>query len=274
MAPPARTMEAPGSRAAAAVRGPPRHEWRRAWRRSSPSPGWRCPSATTYRGQGREPPTTCGRRWSPHPGLPNRPACWLRTRSVYDGPVQPAFSARVVGANPIDLYWRLDVFDHFDGSQWTPTAAFRRAGTALPHPPTRTVPARAVTATVSLDTPAAYLPAPDRPVEVSVGGLDVSASDGILAVPVGRPPVSRYIVRSMVADPSRSDLLAAANPAGTTGTTDPGSPPFPQAVTTLASTLIASAPPSPFARLTAIADYLTRAPFALPFAGAVSDRQR
>ncbi len=173
--------------------------------------------------------------------------------SVYDGPARPAFSVRTGSGDPTQLYWRLATFDHFTGMGWTSGAVFRRAGRELPPRPPLTVRTETVQADVSLAQAGPYLPAPDRPVAVSVDGLAVSGSDGSLGVPAGVASPTHYRVRSSVPVPSRAQLLTSSPVrAG-----DPGSPAIPPSVLSVASAAIAGAGPSPFARLTAISTYLT-----------------
>ncbi|MCU4185284.1 DUF3488 domain-containing protein [Acidiferrimicrobium sp. IK] len=173
--------------------------------------------------------------------------------AVYDGPVQPELSVRTSGADPTSVYWRLDVLDHYTGTGWVSTATLLRGGTTLPPGPRLQVPTTTVVADVHLDGPATYLPAPDRPVQVSVPGLDVAASDGVLAVAPGARQPRSYRVRAEVPDPGAQALLSAS-PAGGT---DPGSPPLPYAIQSVAASVVARVSPAPFARLTAISSFLT-----------------
>jgi transglutaminase-like putative cysteine protease len=180
--------------------------------------------------------------------------------SIYDGPVRQMFTVSTQGADPASLYWRLDIYDQFQGTQWTSSAVFQRAGVQLPAGPRLAVTTTPVTAEVTLLTPTGYLPAPARPVAVSVGGLDVSESDDLLAVPAGTAVPPRYVVRADVATPDRSQLLAGR---AATVPSDQGSASLPPGVTSIAAALIARAGPDALSRLANITSYLTGPGFAL-----------
>ena len=177
---------------------------------------------------------------------------------IYDGPVRPVLTARVRGFdNSRPLSWPLTVLDGFDGFQWFPTAVYRRAGTQLPPGPAVSVGVQRVRADVKLAKPQGYLPAPSRPVRVSVGGLDVSEPDAILAVPAGQRPPLSYQVTSVVPDPTSTQLLAAAIP----NPDDGGAPAIPGTIVDEASKLITGAQSNPLARIQRLHDYLTGPPF-------------
>ncbi|MDQ2728051.1 MAG: DUF3488 and transglutaminase-like domain-containing protein, partial [Actinomycetota bacterium] len=182
---------------------------------------------------------------------------------TYDGPPQEAFTSRVTGTgNPQALFWRLTTLDGFDEFQWSSTAVYRRAGTKLPAGPAVTAGVVQVRADVRLAPPSAhlpsgYLPAPSRPTQVSIGGLDVSGTDAVLALPAGRRLPPTYQVTSAVPSPSTDQLLSATIPAGT----GPTGPPIPPSISGLAASVIAAAQPTPFARLKKLRDYLTGPPF-------------
>lgn len=172
---------------------------------------------------------------------------------TYDDPERPAFTARVTGpGNPQALFWRLTTLDGFDGFQWSSTAEFHRAGTKLPAGPAATGDVLPVRADVTLAMPTVYLPAPSRPTRVSIGGLDVSGTDAVLAVPAGRRLPPTYQVSSAVPSPNSNQLLSATIPAAA----GPGGPPIPQPIFDLAAKVIATAQPTPFARLKTLKDYL------------------
>jgi transglutaminase-like putative cysteine protease len=180
--------------------------------------------------------------------------------ATYDGPPQPVFSAKVAGANPQTLYWRLATYDRFDGSEWVSSAVFQRAGTRLPAGPHLAAPTRSIRAVVTPANLPGYLPAPDRPSAVSIDGLGVGNTDGELLLPAGMRLPASIDVSSSAPEPSPGQLVDATIPAGAT---NPGAPAFPVAVEGLARNLAAAARPYPFARLTALSDYLTAPGFVL-----------
>ncbi|MFI6595574.1 transglutaminaseTgpA domain-containing protein [Nonomuraea sp. NPDC050536] len=109
------------------------------------------------------------------------------------------------------LNWRLAVLDHYDGVRWTSSARFQPTGGRVPEGEW-TGRSATVQQTITVDgLPGTWLPAAERPVEVSgVHGLAVDPTSGALLA--GTKPVKgfRYEVTSRVAQPSRADLLAAA----------------------------------------------------------------
>lgn len=188
--------------------------------------------------------------------------------AVYDGPVRPVFTVRGFavrgftapggGIDPRQLEWRLATFDHFNGTDWVSTDSFQRAGVTLPAGPAIAVPAATVNADVALSGsdplgPVPYLPVPGRPQAVSVDGLAISVRDGVLAVPAGIAPPDGYRLKAIVPRPTTDQLLSSVPVPGS----DPGSPALPPVVVSAASAVIAHSGPSPFARLTAIATFLT-----------------
>lgn len=178
---------------------------------------------------------------------------------TYDGPARPAFTARVTGpVNPQALLWRLTTLEGFDGFQWSPTAVYRRAGTKLPTPPTVADRVQSVRADVNLALRSVYLPAPSRPTRVSIGGLDVSDTDAVLAVPAGRRLLTTYQVTSAVPSPTANQLLSATIPAAASQ----AGPPIPQAISGLAADVIATGQTTPFARLLKLRTYLAGPLFA------------
>ncbi len=180
--------------------------------------------------------------------------------SIYDATPQRAFTAEVAGAAARSLYWRLATFDQFDGLEWASSQVFQRSGTQLPVGPNPTVRTMRVSAVIHPQALPGYLPAPDRPQEVSISGLGVSLDSGELLVPVGVRLPEEIQMTSVVPDPTASELLESA---ATPGSTNPGAPPIPPALISLARTLEAASSPNPFARLTALSDYLTSSPFRL-----------
>ncbi|MBO0693077.1 MAG: hypothetical protein J2P58_09285 [Acidimicrobiaceae bacterium] len=178
--------------------------------------------------------------------------------SIYDAPPRPAFTADVTGADGRTLYWRLATFDRFNGLEWSSSQVFQRAGNRLPVGPNVAVETKTVRAVIHPQSLPGYLPAPDRPQEVSVSGLGVSAGSGELVLPTGVSLPEQIRVTSVVPDPTASELLESGT---TPGPTNPGAPAMPSALTSLAHRLEASASSNPFARLTALTDYLTSSPF-------------
>ncbi|MGI8752087.1 MAG: transglutaminaseTgpA domain-containing protein [Acidimicrobiales bacterium] len=219
------------------------------------------PLGTHLPGAGARRPYDLRAAVQPAPRVPDQPNPLVTYASIYDGPPQPVFSVRATGADPRDLYWRLDTLDHFTGPGWTSTASLLRGGSTLPPGPLLTVATTKVVATVTLQGPqrgrAVYLPAPDRPTHVSIAGLDVSPADAVLAVPPGTASPTQYVVTASKPSPSKRELLAA----GSVFRPDPGSPAPSPLIQSTATAIVGSASASPFARLTAISTYLTGAPF-------------
>jgi hypothetical protein len=180
--------------------------------------------------------------------------------AMYDGPAQTAFTAQVTGADPTTLDWQLATYDQFNGSEWTSSAVYQRAGTGLPPGPHLRVATQTIKAVIAPSSLPGYLPAPGRAESVSVSGLGVAASDGELLIPARFQLPAQLTVTSTVADPTPSQLINAEVPAGATGAAAASIPPKLKA---LATRLANSAPPYAFARLTKLSDYLTAAPFVL-----------
>ena len=180
--------------------------------------------------------------------------------STYDAPPEPVFTAKVTGADAQSLYWRLATFDQFDGLEWSSSEVFQRAGTRLPVGPSLSVGTTTVHAVIHPESLPGYLPAPDRPQEVSISGLGVSVGSGELVLPAGLNLPEEIRVTSVIPAPTKDDFVVSA---ATPGPTNPGAPPIPSDLTSLARTLEASSSPNPFARLTALSDYLTSSKFRL-----------
>lgn len=215
------------------------------------------PVGTHLPGAGTRRPYDLRAAVAPAPRVPDQPNPLITYASIYDGLPHPVFSVRATGADPRDLYWRLDTLDHFTGTGWTSTTPLLRGGSTLPPGPLLEVPTTKVVATVTLHDPVVYLPAPDRPTRVSIAGLDVSPADAVLAVPPGTASPTHYVLRATKPSPSPQQLLAA----GSVFRPDPGSPGLPELIQSTATAIVGAASPSPFARLTAISTYLTDPPF-------------
>ena len=120
-----------------------------------------------------------------------------------------------VRAGPGAEQWRLTTLDHFDGQLWTSAAAFRRAGRVLPGDPEVRVATEDLDQEVTIDRLEGYfLPAADRPAEVSVPGLGVDPASGTLLVPRDRSTPRRYRVVSKLArrGPVQLRLAEAVTP--------------------------------------------------------------
>ncbi len=223
--------------------------------------GLSLPIGTSLPGAGARPPYDVRAAVAPPPQLASQVSLLAGYAAVYDGPVQPVFTVRAGGTEAGHLEWRLATFDHFTGEGWVSTDSFQRAGLILPPGPTLKVPAVTVQAQVALagpifrsgTEPVPYLPVPGRPRMVSVGGLAISAPDGVLAVPTGTVAPRQFGLKALVARPTTDQLLRSVPAPGS----DPGSPPLPPAVESVAGAIIAHSAASPFARLTAIATFLT-----------------
>lgn len=138
-------------------------------------------------------------------------------------PAETVFSAR---AAPGIEQWRLTALDRFDGQLWTSAAAFRRAGRVLPGDPEVKVATDVVEQEVTLDHLEGYfLPAADRPTEISVTGLGVDPASATLLVPQDRPVPGRYTVVSNLARRTPVELrLAEAVALEETGASPPSIP--------------------------------------------------
>ncbi|XTZ13459.1 transglutaminase domain-containing protein [Micromonospora echinospora] len=102
---------------------------------------------------------------------------------------------------------RYATLDRFDGTYWTSSATYWRAGRQLPAP---TGPAELVTQQIRIDQrgPLEWLVSAGRPVEVSLGGLGVDRTTGDVIFPENRPAPDGYTVRSAVPRISVADLPA------------------------------------------------------------------
>ncbi|MBO0714448.1 MAG: transglutaminase family protein, partial [Acidimicrobiales bacterium] len=221
---------------------------------------WASTGATALPGSRARQPYDLRAALSPPPVTVTGVSLLSRFASIHDGPARPAFEATVQGAPPGRLYWRLATYDQFRGDGWTSSALYRLAGRTLPPATALQVQSVPVSVTVRLTRPARYLPVVGTPVSVSVQGLGVSEPDNLLVVPAGKPLPPGYSFRSVLADPSKEQLLSAEVPGGRF---DPASAPLSPTVTSLAANLAAHARPDPFSRLTAIATYLRGPTFGL-----------
>jgi transglutaminase-like putative cysteine protease len=143
------------------------------------------------------------------------------------GDAETVFTVRTDGT--IAANWRLAVLDRFEGNQWTSTATFNRVGGTIAgdeHDDAGAAPtATTVRQVVSLDALEGwFLPAADRPVEVSPSGLATDA-DGVLVVPADRARPDTYTVMSAVTDVDTSAVQSAVPVAG-----DPGIPEPPETI--------------------------------------------
>jgi hypothetical protein len=107
------------------------------------------------------------------------------------------------------------VLDRYDGVEWTSDDTYVPSGPKLPGAPAAAG-SRRYAANIdlqNLDT--AWLPAPDRPVELSGAQAAVSPPDGVLAAPAGRRSAGlSYRVISAVAGLSAAAAARAAPAAG------------------------------------------------------------
>lgn len=162
-------------------------------------------------------------------------------------PAETVFSVR---AAPGIGQWRLTALDLFDGQLWTSAAAFRRAGRFLPGDPDVKVATEDVEQEVSVDRLEGYfLPAADRPAEISVAGLGVDPASGTLLVPRDRPTPRRYTLVSKLARATPVELrLAEAVALDETGAR---LPPIPLSLRQLAEQ-VTSGSPSAFGKMAAL----------------------
>ncbi|MEO3813256.1 transglutaminase-like domain-containing protein, partial [Sphaerisporangium sp. B11E5] len=88
----------------------------------------------------------------------------------------------------------------FDGTYWTSTATFWRAGTRLPAPPDGGAATTTVETRVRLDEagPLGMVLSVGRPLQVSLPGLGVDPDTGDVALPGDRPAPGEYTVRGAV----------------------------------------------------------------------------
>ena len=100
---------------------------------------------------------------------------------------------------------RFATLDRFDGTYWTSTATYWRAGRQLPAP---TGPADLVTQRIRIDQrgPLGWLVSAGRPVEVSLSGLGVDRATGDVVFPDDQPAPDEYTVRSAVPHVDPADL--------------------------------------------------------------------
>ena len=112
--------------------------------------------------------------------------------------------------------WRLAVFDHFDGAQWTDTGRWEPTGGRVPPAPTqnsgtRTDSGPALDQTVVIaGLTGPWLPTAERPTDIS--GLDVAVdpASGIVAADAPLRPGQTYTVRSVPAHAAPDRLASAA----------------------------------------------------------------
>jgi transglutaminase-like putative cysteine protease len=127
------------------------------------------------------------------------------------GQARPMFRVRSGSALPL----RLTVLDDYDGVEWTSDAAYIESGPRLPgaSPAPAARPDSAEIELQGLDT--AWLPAPDRPVELSGIPAVVDPADGVLAAPPeGAAAGLRYRVLSMVPQLSAAAAFRATPASG------------------------------------------------------------
>lgn len=127
------------------------------------------------------------------------------------GPARPMFRVRSGAAVPL----RLTVLDEYDGVEWTSDATYIASGPKLPVAPavSGNRPDAADINLQHLDT--AWLPAPDRPVELSGVPAAADPTDGVLAAPAGRATAGlSYRVISAIPELSRAAAVRATPAAG------------------------------------------------------------
>ncbi len=138
----------------------------------------------------------------------------VRFPALRQGPDRLLFVVRADdGVPPATLRLRWVTLDRFDGTTWTTTATYQRAGRTLPAGPDLAVPVvdRTVTVQVRAADATTWLPSVGRPVSVSTAGLGVDPRSGDLVVPAGRAAPVRYTVTG--ADPRLDPVrLRAALP--------------------------------------------------------------
>ncbi|WP_018680144.1 DUF3488 and transglutaminase-like domain-containing protein [Actinokineospora enzanensis] len=135
---------------------------------------------------------------------------------------------------------RMATLDRFDGTYWTTSADYRRAGTTLPKG-TDISPAgtRTIGETVNLTTPGelAWLPTPGRAGHLDIGGLGVDEASGDVIVPTDRSVPRGYTATSTL------PLLTADRIRAGTPTTGPGpAKPLPAELAGFASSRTAQSP--------------------------------
>ncbi|MBO0871056.1 MAG: transglutaminase domain-containing protein, partial [Micromonosporaceae bacterium] len=114
---------------------------------------------------------------------------------------------------------RFATLTEFDGTYWTSSALYRRAGTTLPAGPPQQ-PSRVVEDHVHVFDGGSlgWLFSQGRPVQVSVPGLGVDPATGDVVLPTDRPVPTDYTVRSRVPTSTVDDWTDAVTaPAATTG---------------------------------------------------------
>ncbi len=157
----------------------------------------------------------------------------VRYPALREGADRPLFVLKTPeppGGGAVRIRWV--VLDRFDGSTWTTTAAYQRAGRTLPSGPSLSVPTDRVSAEVEVRDPegTTWLPTLGRATRVSVSGLGVDPESGELAVPADDPAPSTYQVTGLVPRLRPADLrgaLTATPPSRGTGYEVP--PPLQQA---------------------------------------------
>jgi transglutaminase-like putative cysteine protease len=128
------------------------------------------------------------------------------------GPPRPLFTATT--SDPVNLRWL--VLDSYDGAGWSSDASYLPAGSRLPAAGNRAVPTQPVDETVRITgLPGMWLPAADRPAQLSGIAVRVDPASGMLATYDGSPASGLdYQVTSDVASPRLSELVSAVPGAG------------------------------------------------------------
>ncbi len=108
------------------------------------------------------------------------------------------------------LLLRLAVLDDFDGTTWTSAGTYTRASTTLPAATDGPPGGDEVTVDIRVgDLDGFFLPAPDRPVRVSVAGLGVDPATGVLVAPGKGARGVHYEVTSRAPSFTAADLRGA-----------------------------------------------------------------
>jgi transglutaminase-like putative cysteine protease len=219
-------------------------------------------------GAGLVPLATGADRFDPRTAVPLRfdtgdtltPLVTLKSQ-LRQQPARPLFTVRVQDAAGIPLdRVRTAALDRFDGAVWTSDDRYLVAGRTLAPDPSLTESRRARIHVEIEGLPGPYLPVVGWPVQVGATGVGFSDTSGVL-VSNGSLPGLRY---DLVGEVRSRDGLDSAVPSIVDGASrytalPPGLPPE---VATIAAQLTAPAA-RPYAKLTAIQDYLRKLPYSL-----------
>jgi len=175
------------------------------------------------------------------------------------------FDVQVSAPSPGIPNFRLSVLDQFDGSQWSSSERFVPAASTLAPAPPTTAATETITTDVTVhDLDGFWLPELATPVKVSLPVVDVGGQTQSLATPGKTVAGLTYSVESVVTRPTAAQLQAAQPAVGDPSWTQlPPGPPADIATLKLTANAVVAGAATPYARLTALQNFLRAAPFSV-----------